>query len=536
MVKLEGGAGPGGDRRVPRAPRHRGLRAPRAQAAVGAQDRRLPGAGTRGSGGRPHDEARRDGAAGRGRRRRAARVHSRRSSARRSPRSCTCRSSASARVPTPTARSSCSTTCSTSRRGASRASCRTSWTGPTARSRRIEALRAGGEVARLPGAGALLLRWTRAPTLDRCRRSRASRNCASMVARLARWRGESIAFVPTMGNLHAGHVSLIGGARTCTADASSRASSSTRCSSGRTRTSRRYPRTPDDDASAARRARGATLLFLPTVDEMYPNGARPAHASSTCRACPTSSAARSARGISRASPRSSRSCCALVQPDVAIFGEKDYQQLTVIRRMVEDLCLPVQIVGAPTVRAERWPRDELAQPVSRRAAAQGWRRLSTGSSQQAVEALQLRGARFRAASKAGARRARCRGFPHRLLQRARRAHARAGAARHAALRGADGVAPRQGATHRQPSVRRVQAEPTGLRAACSASAQATCSRTRARFVAPRDCQRGSVRRGRRRISQRHRDVAQPAFIADAPDGRAFGACEKLLLRSRRTAR
>ena len=93
------------------------------------------------------------------------------------------------------------------------------------------------------------------------------------------------------------------------------------------------------------------MLFLPTVEEMYPLGA----AGSTIVDVPDLS------GILCGAVRPGHfqgvatvvvKLLNLVQPDVAIFGEKDYQQLTIIQRSVEDLCLPVRIVGAPTVRAE----------------------------------------------------------------------------------------------------------------------------------------------------------------------------------------
>jgi pantoate--beta-alanine ligase len=114
----------------------------------------------------------------------------------------------------------------------------------------------------------------------------------------------------------------------------------------------------------------------------------------------------------------------IVDPDVAIFGEKDFQQLTVIRRMVADLCLRVEIVGAPTVRESDGlamsSRNQYLDESQRRAAPAIYRQL-----QQAVEALRSGNARFCAYRGHGPRRARRRGFPHRLLQRARCAHAHA---------------------------------------------------------------------------------------------------------------
>jgi len=111
-----------------------------------------------------------------------------------------------------------------------------------------------------------------------------------------------------------------------------------------------YPRTPEDDA-ALLAGQGVDVLFLPTVEEMYPNGTT----GSTIVDVPDLSnilcgAFRPGHfeGVATVVVK----LLNLVQPDVAIFGEKDYQQLTIIRVSVEDLCLPVKIVGAPTVRAE----------------------------------------------------------------------------------------------------------------------------------------------------------------------------------------
>ena len=174
---------------------------------------------------------------------------------------------------------------------------------------------------------------------------------ADLRALVQGWRmaGETIAFVPTMGNLHAGHASLLAAAH----HHGRRVVASVFVNPlqfGPTEDYAAYPRTPDEDA-ALLAAQGVDALLLPTVEEMYPRGI----VTSTVVDVPGISdilcgAFRPGhfRGVATVVVK----LLNLVQPDTAIFGEKDYQQLTIIRRAVEDLCLPVRIVGAPTVRAE----------------------------------------------------------------------------------------------------------------------------------------------------------------------------------------
>jgi pantoate--beta-alanine ligase len=174
---------------------------------------------------------------------------------------------------------------------------------------------------------------------------------ADLRALVQGWRmaGETIAFVPTMGNLHAGHASLLAAAH----HHGRRVVASVFVNPlqfGPTEDYAAYPRTPDEDA-ALLAAQGVDALLLPTVEEMYPRGI----VTSTVVEVPGMSdilcgAFRPGhfRGVATVVVK----LLNLVQPDTAIFGEKDYQQLTIIRRAVEDLCLPVRIVGAPTVRAE----------------------------------------------------------------------------------------------------------------------------------------------------------------------------------------
>jgi len=174
---------------------------------------------------------------------------------------------------------------------------------------------------------------------------------AELRAMVHGWRmaGESVAFVPTMGNLHAGHASLIGAAHLH----GRRVVASVFVNPlqfGPNEDYNAYPRTPDEDA-ALLEEQGVDVLFLPTVAEMYPLGS----AGSTIVDVPDLSGILCGafrpghfQGVATVVVK----LLNLVQPDVAIFGEKDYQQLTIIRRSVEDLCLPVRIVGAPTVRAD----------------------------------------------------------------------------------------------------------------------------------------------------------------------------------------
>jgi len=201
---------------------------------------------------------------------------------------------------------------------------------------------------------------------------------ADMRALVRDWRfaREGIAFVPTMGNLHAGHASLIGAAHLH----GRRVVASVFVNPlqfGPNEDYAAYPRTPDEDA-ALLAAQGVDVLFLPTVDEMYPQGV----AGSTIVDVPELS------GILCGAVRPGHfqgvatvvvKLLNLVQPDVGIFGEKDYQQLTIIRRSIEDLCLPVRIVGAPTVRADDGlalsSRNRYLDPQERAIAPQVYRSL-----------------------------------------------------------------------------------------------------------------------------------------------------------------
>ena len=167
--------------------------------------------------------------------------------------------------------------------------------------------------------------------------------------RLNIWRraGERVAFVPTMGNLHAGHYSLIRTAK----EHADRVVASVFVNPtqfGPREDFAHYPRTLEQDQKGLAE-HGCNLLFAPDVQTVYPYGA--AH---TVRVeVPELSGI--LEGAMRAGHFSGVATVVtklfnLVRPDVAVFGQKDYQQLLVIRRMAHDLHLPIEILGAPTVR------------------------------------------------------------------------------------------------------------------------------------------------------------------------------------------
>ncbi|HJS91810.1 MAG TPA: pantoate--beta-alanine ligase [Steroidobacteraceae bacterium] len=172
---------------------------------------------------------------------------------------------------------------------------------------------------------------------------------AAVREHVRRWRREGlrVAFVPTMGNLHAGHVSLIETARRH-GDRFVASIFVNPMQFGPNEDFAHYPRTPTQDARMLAEA-GCDLMFMPDVGEMYPNGSEratrievPGLSSILCGEFRPGHFEGVATVVAK--------LFHIVEPDVAVFGEKDFQQLTVIRRMVADLCLPVTIVGAPTVR------------------------------------------------------------------------------------------------------------------------------------------------------------------------------------------
>ena len=172
---------------------------------------------------------------------------------------------------------------------------------------------------------------------------------ADLRARIREWRARQnrIALVPTMGNLHAGHLRLVQHAR-ASADRVVVSIFVNPMQFGPGEDFARYPRTLEADRAALMEA-DADLLFLPDLEVMYPRDLDqmtrvevPALGDILCGAARPGHFA----GVSTVVAKLFN----LVQPDSAVFGEKDYQQLVIIRRMVEDLNIPVSIEGITTVR------------------------------------------------------------------------------------------------------------------------------------------------------------------------------------------
>ncbi len=163
------------------------------------------------------------------------------------------------------------------------------------------------------------------------------------------WRmaGERIALVPTMGNLHAGHMALVQQARGL-ADRVVVTIFVNPLQFGAGEDFESYPRTMQQDSSALTDT-GADLLFAPSVDEVY---TRPQQIQTKVEVPGLSDILCGASRPGHFVGVSTVVCKLfnIVQPDIALFGEKDYQQLMIIRYMVDDLCIPVEIVGVPTVR------------------------------------------------------------------------------------------------------------------------------------------------------------------------------------------
>ncbi|WP_295359870.1 pantoate--beta-alanine ligase [Arenimonas sp.] len=172
---------------------------------------------------------------------------------------------------------------------------------------------------------------------------------ASLRAQLRQWRrdGASIGFVPTMGNLHAGHYALVELARRH-ADKVVASIFVNPTQFGPNEDYARYPRTPESDINGLAENH-CDALFLPPVEQMYPYGTigcvqmhvpgitdilcgahRPGHFN----------------GVAQVVARLFN----MVQPDLAVFGRKDYQQLQVIRYMAREMSFPVEIIPAPTLR------------------------------------------------------------------------------------------------------------------------------------------------------------------------------------------
>ncbi len=165
----------------------------------------------------------------------------------------------------------------------------------------------------------------------------------------ARLKGHTIAFVPTMGNLHEGHLDLVRKAREL-CDEVVVSIFVNPMQFGPNEDLDSYPRTLIADKEKLF-AEGVQMLYAPEVSEVYPEGMDvqsqvqvPELSETLCGADRPGHFT----GVSTVVTKLFN----IVQPDVAVFGEKDFQQLSIIRKMVRDLCMPIEIVGVPTARAE----------------------------------------------------------------------------------------------------------------------------------------------------------------------------------------
>lgn len=171
---------------------------------------------------------------------------------------------------------------------------------------------------------------------------------AELRTQVAAWRqaGDTIAFVPTMGNLHDGHITLLReGRKLAPRVIVSVFVNPTQF--GPNEDFGRYPRTLAADSEKLAAA-SCDLLFAPTVEEMYPHGniQTVVHVPDLGDTLCGASRPGHFDGVSTVVTKLFN----MVQPDLALFGEKDFQQLAVIRRMTADLAFPIRLVGVATVR------------------------------------------------------------------------------------------------------------------------------------------------------------------------------------------
>jgi pantoate--beta-alanine ligase len=167
--------------------------------------------------------------------------------------------------------------------------------------------------------------------------------------RRLRQEGKRIALVPTMGNLHDGHMKLVDEAKNA-ADVVVASVFVNPMQFDRADDLARYPRTLQDDCEKLNK-RKVDIVFAPAPDQIYPHGTD----SQTWVEVPGLSdmlEGASRPGHFRGVATIVSKLFNLVQPDVACFGEKDYQQLAVIRKMVADMGYDIEIIGVPTVRAK----------------------------------------------------------------------------------------------------------------------------------------------------------------------------------------
>lgn len=164
----------------------------------------------------------------------------------------------------------------------------------------------------------------------------------------ARVAGRRVGFVPTMGALHEGHASLMRVARRAVGDGPVVVSIFVNpMQFGPTEDLDRYPRTLEADLDLCA-GEGVDVVFAPSVEEVYPGG----EPQVTVEPGPLATIleGKTRPGHFRGVLTVVAKLFGLVRPDVAVFGQKDYQQLTLIRRMVADLCQGVEIIGAETRR------------------------------------------------------------------------------------------------------------------------------------------------------------------------------------------
>jgi pantoate--beta-alanine ligase len=221
------------------------------------------------------------------------------------------------------------------------------------------------------------------------------RDAGELRRELARWemRDRTVGFVPTMGALHAGHLSLLRLARERRVERVVASVFVNPAQFGPNEDFTRYPRQPEKDAEMLREA-GCDLLFLPEVVTLYPPGhttfvepGGPAEGlEGACRPGHFQGVATVVLGLLN-----------LVRPDLAVFGKKDAQQLAVIRHIVRDLHVPVEVVEGETVREADGlalsSRNAYLSPEERRAAGVLYRALTAAA--QAIEAGERRGDEIR---------------------------------------------------------------------------------------------------------------------------------------------